>query len=253
MFKFDIDLSAITDLLGSEGRLEQEFEKSAKVLAASIHAHIIEEAQQKLNSTRKMFVDNLTFFQDGDVWIVQLDGKAVWIDDGAPATSMLERFLASPKAKTTKDGQGKYLIIPFQHNGKPSTQTPAQKSLSDTVRGALKARKIPYGGIEKNADGSPKLGLLHRVNGIQDNPSGAHDSGNLQRLNIYQKEVTDKKGNKSVSKFIATFRTASSSPLGSGKWERPASEGHHLMDEAVDWAQKQIDDEVIPRIIASML
>src|SRR6185369_6175367 len=111
-------------------------------------------------------------------------------------------------------------------------QTHAAKDLTDTIKAEMRRRKIPYGNLEKGADGQPKTGLLHSfdimkapnktgegpgqgkgpVGKVRQGPTGIPF---LQNIRVYQKSVTDKKtGKSSVSKSIMTFRTVSSKQKG---------------------------------------
>jgi hypothetical protein len=269
VFRIDLDLSTLLEAANELGPVANEaMQEAGRRLAAMTHAHIVEEAAKKLHTRREMFVEGLKHFQlDSNVFVVNLDAKVRWIDDGMPSHSMLDDLLGSKKAKTAKDGS-RYLVVPFRHGPKGPTQmTPAEKTLLDTIKGELKSRKIPYGKVERHANGDPKLGLLHRLNinnapvktankpGQGKGPVGSVMQGPtgiplLQGINIYQREVKDKQGKTGVRRDIMTFRVASSKHYGQGRWDHPGIEGVRLLDEAYDWARRQWEQLIAPEVVA---
>jgi hypothetical protein len=185
---------------------------------------------------------------------------------------MLDGLLKSKSAKRAKDGSI-YVVVPFEHKKGPTQLTPAQASLTETLRATMKQKKIPYGNLEKGPGGSPKLGLLHSfdINSAPmatQGPWGGHSQGKgplgavqqgptgiplLQGVRVYQREVTDKAtGKKSVKKSIVTFRIASSKHRAQGRWEQPGQEPLNLFDDAKEWAEKQWADEMVPAILAEL-
>ena len=267
MITLNVDLS---DLIGLRQELEpktrQVLQDAARDLALQAHGHILEQVQQKLHSTREKYDQALKFEQEGkDTWVVSLDKSAMWIEEGMSEHSMLEDLLASPKAKTSKDG-GRYLVVPFEHKKGPTQQTQAAKDLTNTIKSELSRRKIPYAGIEKDASGTPKTGLLHKLDilkspiktaegpGQGKGPMGAARQGPtgipfLQGIRIYQQRVRDKGGKESVKRSVMTFRTASSKQQGTGRWQHPGLEAKRFFDEAADWALQHWVDKVVPDVL----
>lgn len=243
-------------------RAQDLVEKAVQSLSAQVHAHVVDQAQQKLHSRREMFMDNLRLEQiDKNTWAVVVGEKAVWVEEGMPAHNQLAALLASPKAKTSKSGH-KYLVIPFKHSkGGPSSQTSFQQSLVAMIKTELKTRKIPYKTIERNPDGSAKTGLLHKIDINGPLPKQPHHSVPiLNGLRIYQKinraadgtPLKNKKGQESASREIVTFRIASSVQAGSGKWEMPSQEGMHFLDEAKIWAENLWETEIRGKLIEEL-
>lgn len=190
---------------------------------------------------------------------------------------MIDNLLKNPKAKQAADGS-KYLAVPFKHNKGATQSTVAEQDLTSTVKSFLRNHnkknpdnKIGYGSIERNPDGRPKLGLLHQFSintgynkthegpGQGKGPIGAVKQGPtgipfLQGIRIYQREVTDKQGKKSVERNIMTFRMVSSKHRGTGRWRHPGLEPAHLFDEAAEWAQQEwakIKDSLMAEAIKS--
>lgn len=74
-------------------------------LTAQTRAHIVEEANKSLHTRRQMFVDGLRHYQvSEDTFVISLDARARWIDDGMEAHSMVDDLLKSKNAKTSADG-----------------------------------------------------------------------------------------------------------------------------------------------------
>ncbi len=234
--------------LGELGpKMEKALRQGGAALASATHAHLVEEANQKLHTSRQKYIDALSFSQvDDDTWVVELAPEAFWIEDGIPPnTSMVDWFLGKPKGvKTAKDGS-KFKVIPLEHNKGPSQQTEKQKSLTDMLRSEMKARMIPYGGLEKDKNGRPKTGLLHSFDVTKTPqgkpvPLGKSGASMLQGVRVYQQNVMDKKtGKSSVKKSILTFRVASSKHKGTDRWVHPGTESHHFLEKAFEWAQTQ--------------
>jgi hypothetical protein len=266
MFFLNLDVKDLLNL-GTElsAASKKALNDAGKRLTAMTRAHIVEQANKRLHSRREMYIDALTHFQvDENTWIISLDARARWIEDGMKPHSMLDDLLRSKKAKTAKDGS-KYMVVPFQHNKGPTQMTPAQKTLLATIKKELTTRKIPYGKTETNADGSAKTGLLHAFDiktaplksanspGQGKGPVGQVMQGPtgiplLKGVRIFQRETENKDGSKSVRRDIMTFRVASSKHKDQGRWEHPGLEGVKLMDEAYDWAKTTWEKDIIPQL-----
>ena len=83
MIHINLDMSAITSLLGVDTALKEEAKKATIKLTEMTKNHILEESRKKLHTRQKEFSDKLTTFQtDDNTWVINLDKKAVWINDG---------------------------------------------------------------------------------------------------------------------------------------------------------------------------
>jgi hypothetical protein len=163
----------------------------------------------------------------------------------------------------------RYRVIPFQHNKGPTQQTKTQNELKETIRTEMGKRGIPYGKLEMNADGTPKLGKLHSFD-IKDKPLktqngvgqgwgeigkpkvGATGIPFLQGVNVYQTKVKDKSGKESVQKQIMTFRIVSSKHKGTGRWVHPGFEPKKFLQEGYEWALKEWNDKILPQILETL-
>lgn len=261
MLSLNLDLGPLMDLNNNlKPKIDEALKNAAQSLAMQAHAHILENVQDKLHSTRQQYADALGFQQVNDsTWIVSLDTSAMWIEEGMPEHSMLDNLLRSPKAKMAKDGS-RYLVVPFKHSKPATQQTTAATDLTNTIKRELKNRQIPFGSVERDDKGQAKLGLLHSFD-ITKEPVKTHDGpgqghgpigsvrqGNtgipfLQNVRIYQRNVGG-----SVQRDIMTFRVASSKHKGTGKWMHPGLEARHFFDEAADWSLElwdKIRDQIL--------
>jgi hypothetical protein len=269
MIFINLDISPILELAqGFSSTVDKAMREAVRDLTMQAHAHILENVQQKLHSTRQKYVDALGFHQvDQDTWLITLDKGAMWIEEGIkPGTSMLDGLLKSKKAKTAKDGS-RYAIIPFSHKGGKTSQTTAQQDLTATIKKEMKARNIPYGNLETDAGGKPKVGLLHSFN-IMNGPLKSHEGPGqgkgpvgaprqgvtgipfLQGVRVYQRPVQDKLGNTSVKKSIMTFRVASSKHP--EKFRHPGLEARKFLDEAAAWALKEFEEHIRDQILVQV-
>lgn len=267
MIFVNIDLSAILTLEQElRPAIDKAMREAGRDLSAQAHAHLMEEVQQKLHSSREKYLDALDFKQVGDdTWVVTLDKDAIWIEEGMPEHEMIADLLKSPKAKMAKDGS-RYMVIPFKHNQGPTAQTRAQQDLTSTLKAEMKRREIPYGKIEKDSKGNPKTGMLHSFDILKNPPKTSEGPGQgkgpvgqvrqgptgipfLQGVRVYQKKVKGKDGKETVKKSIMTFRIVSSKHMGTGRWVHPGLEAKKFFEEAADWALREWEQRIGPAIL----
>lgn len=246
-------------------------------MAAATHAHIIEEANAKLHSRLKPYLDNLKIHQESeDTWYIELDKSVRWIEEGVEPHEMINDLLtpkpgSKGKVRTAKDGS-RFRVIPFGHGpGKgPATTTSAQQSLITTIKQEMKSRKIPFGKIEQGADGKPLTGLLHKFD-IMSAPKKTHEGPGqgwgrvgqvkqgptgipfLQGVRVYQHLTKDEQGAEKVRRSVTTFRIVSSKMAGTGRWFHPGLPPADLFKEAVEWAQRDWEQHVLPQIAARIV
>jgi hypothetical protein len=222
----------------------------AQNMADTAHAKILElvdDPSSGLKTTNHIYKENL-----GDpkkesfgVYSITLNEKAVWLEEGSKDPYDLKPgLLAGKSGKTSKDGH-RYAIVPFSHNTKPSQTTPKAQALINQVKKVLKQENIPFSKIEKHENGSPRLGLLHKIDIDSDKPTAKASAGALQGLRIYQNK--DAKGK--VSRGIFTFRTVTDGPASEGKWIHPPTVAHLFMDKAFDFTVEQFDREIMPELL----
>jgi len=271
MIYINLDIGPIVELVKDfRPAVNRAMADAARDLATQTHAHILEEVQSKLHSTRQKYVDALNFQQvDNDTWVIGLDRTAMFIEEGMkPNMDMLEFLLKSPKAKMAKDGS-RYLVVPFEHKKGETQQTQAGKDLTSTIKAEMKRRKIPYGKIETGPGGKPKTGLLHSFDimktplktaegpGMGKGPIGQVRQGPtgipfLQGVRVYQSAVKDKQGKEHIKKSVMTFRIASSKHKGTGRWVHPGLEAKKFFDEASRWALAEFENRIKDQILISI-
>lgn len=265
MIFLHLDLSPITELVQElEGQANKALQEGLRDLSAQTYAHIVENVQSKLHTTREKYLKHLHINQDSDgVWVISLDEEAMWIEEGKEPGSMVEDLLSSPKAKTSQDG-GKYLSVPFEHSKKSSSQSGPAKSMTAAIKTELQKQGASWSKLETDSKGQPKLGLVRSFD-IMKEPVKKHEGPGtgkgktgqvmqgptgiplLQGVRVYQHQM----GNK-VSKSVVTFRTVSSKMAGTDRWHHPGIEEKKFLDEAMDWAQEQWETKMKDQIFESL-
>ena len=283
--RLELDLGPLLDLGKDLQGFESEIHRSVATLSAQTHLHIIEDASKVLHSRREIYIKALHKPSEVSpgVFVITLDESALWIEEKTEQHSMVNDLLGD-NPKIAKDGS-RYRCIPFSHNkGGPATNTPAEQQLVDAIKTELKKLRIPWAGIERNPDGSPKTGTLHKISiatpsrpagtaagpggnqqGWGRGPEGAPRVGPtgiplLQGLRISQTGVFNPDGSPKLNKMgqqaarrdIMTFRVVSSKHLGQNRWIYPEKEGVNLMDKAMDWAEREWDQRIVPDLLKKL-
>lgn len=265
-----MDIGPLTDFTENiQKKAATVLSAAAGMLATQTREHIVEEVNKRLHSTREQYIDALSYHQvDSSTWVVSLDSSAMFIEEGINKREMIDDLLKSAKAKTARDGS-RYLVVPFTHNKAPTKTPIALHSLQATLKSEMQKRGIQYGGIEKNTDGSPRLGLLHSFD-INDSPIKTSEGAGqghgaigdvrqgmtgipfLRNVRIYQKSVTDRTGQSRVQKSIMTFRVVSSKHKGTGRWVHPGLQAKKFFDEAYDWAVGQWENKIKNEVLTEL-
>lgn len=247
--KFNIDAGKIAEQFKEFAlEVERDLQKAVANLAAITDAKIKEMASQELKTSRQTFIDSLGFEEiSPGVWVISVDESGLWVEEGITANMDLKPGLLAKNAKTSKSGN-KYKVIPFDYGKNPSQVTPSAQIIVAHLRDSLKKEKVSFKKIERNADGSPKIGKLHEFNfGNPGGRMGGPGKGNtpaLKGLSIYQ-HMTAAGG---VKRSIMTFRTVSSGPASSGKWIHPGEEGKKFMDRAMVFCMDIWEKQILPEI-----
>ena len=217
-------------------------------MAAQTHAKVVEYVQQGLHSTREQYLDNLKWFSiDKNTHVIVLQEPAMFIEEGLSPHSMVDDLLRKG-AKISQDGS-RYKAIPFKHGG-PENETPiAQRSLEETLKTEFKKRKIHLTKIERQPDGTPKTGLLHRLD-IDSKKTGPTGIPVLKGVAVYQKWWSDRATHKEhTSRDIMTFRVVSDKHKADGRWFHPGLEAKNYMERAFHWAETAWENEILPEIL----
>lgn len=251
-FKIYVAEESLKDLGHDIDNMRQEIQDKAKValqiLASQVYGFIVQEATTSLKSTKDIFMQNLTGpTEAGDnIWVVGLKKEAEWIEEGYAAYDMLPGLLKGPKAKVSKSGK-KYTVIPFKHNRPQSQSSRAQAQLASYVKNELKQRGLDK--VQKGPDGRPLHGKVASLNITgPGTPQSRHGTPLLSGLTIYQTVHQTKSGKDKVRRDVMTFRVASESQQGSGKWFNKGYEGGHIFTKV----QGQVDaawDKMIQELL----
>lgn len=274
-FTLEHDFSDLAAKVSSDiNRLKIKVDEEAKTIAAQTRAFIIGKALNELNSFQQQAYlgndhENVKMSRLGDgIYLIELDNKANEIENGSPKKFMRWLIDKNPKAKTAKDGS-RYAHIPFSHGtskkGATSKVNDPRAAFFDIVNKTLKDQSIDLKKIETNADGTPKLGVLHKIDmsgfiatdknranfsmprsqemaakiGLQPH-SGIHK---LEGLVVTQRMGKDGK----VVKEALTFRTISTKHEAEGRWYYPEQKPLKAFPAAYDFA-KTLMDEAVRRI-----
>lgn len=247
--KFSIDAAKIASQFKEFAlEVEQDIKKAVGNLAVTTHAMVVDMAQKELHSSREKFLNSLSFEEilEG-VWVVSVNESGLWVEEGIPANKDMKPDLLK-NGKTSKSGT-KYKVIPFDWGKSPSQLTPKTREFVNYLKQELKKEKIPFKKIEKNSDGSPRMGKLHEFNfGNPGGRLGGPGKGNtplFKGLSIYQS--VGKGGN--PRRDIFTFRTVSSGPGSEGKWIHPGTPKYLFLDRALEWAISEFENNILPEII----
>ena len=263
---FQIDKSHFEDVLDQfRKEMQKDINEAVGELAKITEMKILELAENGLHTTFDVYKANLTSNSpSAGVYVITLDQKAMWIEEGLPPDFDLKDGLLK-NAKVSKAGY-RYAVVPFKHNKESGQNTPKAQDLVDQVKSVLRQESIPFRKIEKNANGSPRLGNLHNIDIDSKKPTAKASTPALQSLRIYQNEIDengkiikkgetgkvakkDKNGNNIVVKGIYTFRTATDSPVGKDKFKHPGLEAKLFMDKAFDYAMEKFDRDILPELL----
>ena len=241
----------INDIADQFKELKEEAEKAllqgVESLSAMTHAKTLELARDNLGSLSKKYMDNVEYqkLEEG-LWVVTLKEPAMWIEEGRKS-GFMEELLNGKSSKVNSKGE-RYAVIPFQHNKNPTEQSVQARQLADQIKSALRKEGINWKKIEKGPDGTPRVGLLHKLN--IDNPrlKEVHKNAATKGVAVYQRKGKD--GN--VRRDVMTFRIITEKHRNEGLWIHPGREGDKLLDKAFDWAVQTWENEILPTILQSV-
>lgn len=267
--KFNIDVAGLAAQFKELAvEAEQSFMEGVKGLAAMTHAHVAEQASEKLHTSAKIFKENLGFEEIAPgVWAVSIAEPALWIEEGISKDHDMKPDLLK--------GSPGYKVIPFDPSKNPkagddgkfqSRPQDNQNTIAAQLKSGLAAinkkgrqdfkaagqpgkyQNIGINKIEKDANGSPRVGKLHEFDMPSIYPSAKAKHPALKGVTIYQSK-DEKTGN--IRRDVLTFRTVStkSDPA---SWKHPGFEGKHFLDEAEEWAKNEWESKILPEILKSL-
>lgn len=247
LFKFEIDVDQITaHLKDAKDEAQAMLTEAVKAASAMTYAKAQELAGQRLKSRLKMYQEALSYREvSAGLWVVELDEKALWIEDGKNAGSMVDDLLRK-NPKINKKGE-RYKVIPFDQgdSARATSTTGETANIVKLLKSELKARGVPFKGIEKNADGTPKLGKLHTMNIQSPKPTAKASTPALYGLTIYQRMNARGK----VKRDIMTFRIVNDDAKRLGKWFHPGTQPVNIFEDVFKWVNDQWDNNIFPDIM----
>jgi hypothetical protein len=236
--KFEINADEILSQFSEfKDEIKKNLEDSLRNLVSLTRARIVEQTDVLSSATNRIYMESLQDEQEvaPNVWVIALDEKAFWIEEGIEAGHDMKPDLLKGK---------KLRAIPFRYDRPESRNTPTTQGLIGEIKQKLKKENLSISKIEKNASGSPRVGKLHEFNFGGPIP-GRGNTPALQRLTIYQSQNKEGK----VRRDVLTFRSVSSGPASEGKWIHPGYEAKHFMDKAMDKAVKDWEEQILPEIL----
>lgn len=291
-FRFRVDVTEIAAKLRTTRELiEDKVVHGVESLSIASHAFIIGKVNEKFagddfkrkfylgldsygkdasgSSTKDPRIDqtakHLRWIKVADgLWVVELDERARWLEEGRPETFMGE-WLLKPGAKgvkRAKDGS-LYRAIPFKQAENGRTPAGSNPLLSQIVKDYAKMHKVNLKKIETDASGKPKLGVVqkldirpHDAQGyapglLYSKPRSMEDAAKsglkphegifkLQGAIVVQrKDPNSKKGK--VKKEVVTFRVISTKHKAEGRWMYPEVQPSNFLGQAFDHATQQWD------------
>jgi hypothetical protein len=244
--KFLIDVDQLTaHLKDAKVEAQKMLEEGVKAASSMTYAKAQELAGQKLHTRLKEYREALHYreVQQG-LWVVELDEKALWIEDGKQPGSMVDDLLRR-NPKINKKGQ-RYKAIPFdQGDPGPAQRDEKLASIMKMLKTELKARGVPFKKVENNPDGTPKLGRLHAFNIESPRPTKMASTPALYGVTIYQTKTARGR----VKRDILTFRMVTDEHKREGKWYHPGLTGVKIFEEVYDWVNKEWENTILPDIM----
>lgn len=246
--KYEINADEIlSQLKDFKEEVKKNMEEAVANLMTLTKARIVEQTSQLSSATAKTYLDALgepEMVAPG-VWIITLDPKAFWIEEGIEANKDMKPGILKGKSSVR---------VPFRYDKPGSQNSPLTNALVMEINQKLRKDKLSVSKIEKDASGSPKIGKLHEfdlsgpgkhVSWLKRNEKETHA---LTRINVYQNK--DEKAKGGVRRDVMVFRTVSSGPASANKWIHPGYEAKKFMDKAMDKAIRDWEDQILPEILA---
>lgn len=272
VFSFTTNIDQLAKALNTKvEEIRADVEAGAESLAIQTHAHLLQLATSELKGYNlETYLgkggENLTWKKVSDrLWVVALDPKAAYIEEGREPVSMATDQWLLKNAKKAKDGSS-YKVIPMPQGGSNKGLAGTNAALNSMAKKVIRDAKINMKTIERHENGSPKIGIVKKLNpaapftqaqapSLFSKPRSAADaakSGLKPHEGIFKLAglaVTQKEGkNGKVSKEAVTFRVVSSKHRAEGRWMAPRVPAANFFQRTTDW----INNEAWPAILKSI-
>lgn len=264
-FEFKVNLKEIADQVGKTSEeIAKRVNEEVRKLSMSTHAFVVQYANSKLEGFKRNYFfgkdnENVRWVEIAEnMWVVEIDPKAAWIEEGREEVSMAtDKWLLKPgKVKRAKDGST-YRSIPFTHS-KPSDQR-RNPELAGVLSQELRRQGIDLKKVDYEPNGQPKLGIVRKIgfSSAVTQKSSANsmffsakrDPKDAQRLGLppYQGAhylqgavVTQRMDNRGkVKRDVVTFRTVSSKHQNEDRWRYPKVEPLNSIPAAYEYANTE--------------
>lgn len=263
-FRFRLNTQEILERLkNTESDVHKVLAYAARELSINARDFIIQKAQKELKGfQRTQFLgengSHVKWEQISDkIYVVHLDPKAQWIEEGREPTSMATDKWLLKNAKISKDGK-RYKVIPITH--KSGGVDKGSTELADLINKALKREGINMQEIETDGKGKPKLGVVQKVTveaptqnaknaslfSMPRSAATAKDLGLKQHGGIFHGQnllITQRKDEKTgkIKKEAMTFRVVHEDHAKEGRWMYPAVQPFNSMEAAFRNAEQEWD------------
>lgn len=263
-FRFRLNTQEVLERLKeTEKDIYKILNYAARELSINARDFIIQKAQKELDGFQREFFlgdngGNIKWEQINDqMYVVHLDPKISWIEEGREATSMATDQWLLKNPKISKDGK-KYKVIPITQKTGGSSKDNSE--LTGMINKALKREGIDMGEIVTDNSGKPKIGVVQKV--TVDPPSRNARNASLfsmPRSNASAQElglkphggffhgqnlmITQRKDAKTgkIKKEAMTFRVVHEDHKAEGKWVHPPVKALNSIEAAYKNAQVQWD------------
>lgn len=249
--------------------VQQHLRREVEALSVSTHAFILQQANELNSWQRQVFLgnngENVRWIKEAEgIWVVEIDESAKKVMDPHPRRFMEWLLSKNPKAKVSKDGR-RYAVIPMMKGTVTAKGvTGARPDFKAMIERSMREQKVSLRKIAKNPDGSPKLGVVARLNIEPPGPqkqyptlyskprtpemaalSGLKPHGGIPLLQGLV--ITQRMEGKKVRREAVTFRVIHEGHEAEGRWYQPEWKGFPVMDRAKEYAESQLE-EIVKRI-----
>ncbi len=235
----DIKVSVKLKELGQDmAQLSNEIRDGIMAVTAQLaqltYNRAVEMTATRLHKTRQQYVDALHLVTESEgVFVVFLDAEADHLEDGYPPFPMLPKLATGPNSKPTKDGKGRYAIIPIRQDAdvfvldksgdKQDLAIQMKRYIDEKKWKTVKEGKSPttgkYTSVERYTGGAPHPYLQ-----------------GLTRV----REYANSKEEKPLSSAYITFRVASTKQDPNKMWRHPGFAGAQIFPDLERWADMEM-------------
>jgi hypothetical protein len=222
--------------------LRRGIDKFAGMLPILTEQHIRKLANERLNTTKDVFLDAVKTTMEDYILVVELDADdwlANAVESGADPFNMKETHLKSSKARLSKPKKGgisyRYMRIPIgkqkdDKGGSTDKSQNLQKKINEVMQKpnlGIKRLKVMMDGSvyesQKVLTSDPDLGGLYQVRKYGGSEE-FHSAKSKPRWNLVM------------------FRTISENPLSKSQWNHPGIKPANIFKDTQAWLNANVDE-----------